>query len=93
MVIAYDMNRLTLWLMARAALVDTVTLVNLVSQTRSVPEFIGKNCTPDAIAPALLALLRDPSAQMSAMSDTMQRLGRGGMSPGLRAAHSVLEAI
>ena len=93
MVIAYDMNRLTLWLMARAALVDTVTLVNLVSQTRSVPEFIGKNCTPDAIAPALLALLRDPSAQMSAMSDTMQRLGRGGMPPGLRAAHSVLEAI
>jgi lipid-A-disaccharide synthase len=93
MVIAYDMNRLTLWLMALAALVDTVTLVNLVSQTRSVPEFIGKNCTPDAIAPALLALLRDPSAQMSAMSDTMQRLGRGGMPPGLRAAHSVLEAI
>jgi lipid-A-disaccharide synthase len=42
MVIAYDMHPLTLWLMRRAALVDTVTLVNLVSETRAVPEFIGR---------------------------------------------------
>lgn len=93
MVIAYDMNRLTLWLMARAALVDTVTLVNLVSETRSVPEFIGKNCTPDKIAPALLALLNDPSMQSDAMEATMQRLGRGGEAPAMRAAKSVLEAL
>ena len=93
MVIAYDMNRLTLWLMARAALVDTVTLVNLVSQTRSVPEYIGKNCTPDKIAPALLALLDHPAAQNAAMDVTMQRLGRGGEAPAMRAAKSVLEAL
>ena len=41
MVIAYDMNRLTLWLMRRAARVDTVTLVNLVSDTRVIPEKTG----------------------------------------------------
>ena len=93
MVIAYDMNRLTLWLMRRAAQVDTVTLVNLVSETRVVPEFIGARCQPDLIAPALEALLADPSGQTQAMQVTMQRLGQGGDPPGLRAARSVLAAL
>jgi lipid-A-disaccharide synthase len=93
MVIAYDMNRLTLWLMRSAARVDTVTLVNLVSETRVVPEFIGARCQPDLIAPALEALLADPSGQTQAMQVTMQRLGQGGDLPGLRAARSVLAAL
>ena len=93
MVIAYDMNRLTLWLMRSAARVDTVTLVNLVSETRVVPEFIGARCQPDLIAPALEALLADPSSQTQAMQVTMQRLGQGGDAPGLRAARSVLAAL
>ena len=41
MVIAYKMHPLTHWLTQRALLIDTVTLVNLVSETRVVPEFIG----------------------------------------------------
>ncbi len=93
MVIAYDMNRATLWLMQRAALIDTVTLVNLVSGTRTVPEFIGKDCRADRIAPALLALMQDSTAQQAAMDLTMERLGRGGEPPGLRAARSVLAAL
>lgn len=93
MVIAYDMNRLTLWLMARMARVDTVTLVNLVSDTRAVPEFIGANCRAERIAPALLDVLANPTAQQSAMASTMQRLGKGGEDPALRAARSVLWAI
>lgn len=93
MVIAYDMHPLTLWLMRRAALIDTVTLVNLVSDTRVVPEFIGPDCRPDLIAPALEAVMADPSEQRAAMALTMQRLGQGGEPPGLRAARSVLQAI
>jgi lipid-A-disaccharide synthase len=58
-----------------------------------VPEFIGKNCTPEKIAPALLALLDDPAAQNAAMAVTMLRLGRGGEPPALRAAKSVLGAL
>lgn len=96
MVIAYDMHPLTLWLMRRAARVDTVTLVNLVSETRAVPEFIGRDCRADLIAPVLGDLMaqglrRDVQAQ--AMALTMQRLGQGGDPPGLRAARSVLGAI
>lgn len=93
MVIAYDMHPATLWLMRRAALIDTVTLVNLVSDSRVVPEFIGKACRADRIAPALLDLLANPQAQDAAMQLTMQRLGKGGEPPGLRAAQSVLAAL
>jgi lipid-A-disaccharide synthase len=96
MVIAYDMNPLSLWLMKRAALIDTVTLVNLVSETRHVTEFIGKNCRADLIAPALMALTTEGparTAQTEAMALTMQRLGLGGEAPGLRAARSVLGAL
>ncbi len=93
MVIAYDMHPISLWLMRRAALVDTVTLVNLVSETRVVPEFIGPAARADSIAPALEALLQDSVAQKAAMALTMERLGKGGEPPGLRAARSVLKAL
>ena len=90
MVIAYQMHPVTFWLMRRMALVDTVTLVNLVSDTRSVPELLGPACTPDAIAAALTKVLDNPADQRAAMRLTMQRLGQGGEAPGLRAARSVL---
>jgi len=95
MVIAYDMHPLSMWLMQRMALTDTVTLVNLVSETRVVPEYLGARCRPELIAPSLLALLDGPgrAAQIAAMAVTMQRLGQGGEAPGLRAAHAVLAAI
>ena len=73
--------------------VDTVTLVNLVSDTRAVPEFIGKNCRPDPIARALLGVLDAPEAQTEAMALTMERLGRSGPHPGDRAAQAVLEGL
>ncbi len=93
MVIAYDMHPATLWLMRRAALIDTVTLVNLVSETRVVPEFIGPDCRAELIAPEVLRLMAGPSGQDAAMALTMQRLGQGGDAPGLRAARSVLAVL
>lgn len=93
MVIAHDFNRLTWWLMKRAALIDTVTLVNIVSETRAVPEFLGPACQPGPIAGALDRLITDPSAraaQIAAADLTMERLGQGGEAPGLRAARAVL---
>jgi lipid-A-disaccharide synthase len=41
----------------------------------------------------VLDLLADPSRQRAAMDLTMQRLGRGGEDPGLRAARSVLSVL
>ena len=96
MVIGYDMAPLTRFLMARMLRIDTVTLVNLVSETRAVPEFLGRECRAERMAPALAALLRDGperAAQRAAMAETMARLGRDGPPPGRRAADSVLEFL
>jgi len=93
MVIAYDMNWLSRMLISRLLRVDTVTLVNLVAESRTVPEFLGPRCRADLIAPALAALIPDGparAAQSQAMALTMDRLGKGGEAPGLRAARSVL---
>nr|WP_272874378.1 lipid-A-disaccharide synthase [Pseudaestuariivita rosea] len=93
MVIAYDMNWLSRTLIARMLQIDTVTLVNLVSDTRVVPEFLGRNCQPPPIARALSDVLTNPTPQTEAMQLTMQRLGQGGTPPGLRAAQAVLDGL
>jgi lipid-A-disaccharide synthase len=95
MVIAHDFNRLTWWMMKRAALIDTVTLVNIVSDSRAVPEYLGPACRPAPIAEALDHLMTDKDArdrQIAAMDLTLQRLGLGQEAPGLRAARSVLRS-
>ncbi len=93
MVIAYDMSWLSRQIIGRMLKVDTVTLVNLVSDTRAVPEFIGANCRPGPIAQSVVSVLDNPDAQKSAMALTMQRLGQGGEAPGLRAARAVLARL
>ena len=93
MVIAYDMSPLSRFIISRMMLVDTVTLVNLVSDTRVVPEFIGKACTAQAIAKGLEDVIASPNSQRAAMALTMERLGRGGQAPGLRAAEAVLDGL
>lgn len=93
MVIAYDTHWLTRAIMARMLLTDTVTLVNLVSDTRVVPEFLGKDCRPAPIAAALSRLLAAPDAQREAMRLCMDRLGRNAEPPGLRAARAVLDGM
>ncbi len=93
MVIAYDMAWLSRKIISRMLKIDTVTLVNLVSETRVVPEFIGEDCRAELIGPALLEALAHPEAQIAAMELTMERLGRGGEPPGLRAARPVLARL
>ena len=93
MVVAYTFNWLTWQIMKRMALIDTVTLVNLVSDTRVVPECLGPDCTPENIVNALLKLRANPDEQAQAMALTMIRLGRGGAEPGLRAAKAVIDRL
>ncbi len=93
MVIAYDMNWLSRQIIGRMLKVDTVTLVNLVAESRTIPEFIGADCKPAKIAEGLKAVMAAPGAQLEAMALTMSRLGRGEEPPGLRAARSVLARI
>jgi lipid-A-disaccharide synthase len=96
MVIAYDGNPVTAFIVRRLVRIDTATLVNLVTETRAVPEFLFENCTAERITPAVRSLLADPAAaagQRAAAARAMDLLGRGREPPGLRAARSVLAAI
>jgi lipid-A-disaccharide synthase len=93
MVIAYDMGLVSRVIIGAMLRVDTVTLVNLVSETRDVPEFIGKNCKADLIAPALAQILQNPQAQEHAMRTTMERLGQGDLALADRAAQAVLARL
>ncbi len=73
--------------------VPTIVLPNLVTGDRSVPEFIGDDCTPDRLAAALAPLVGDGPerrAQLDAMArlDRLMRLDAG--SPSERAAAIVL---
>ncbi|WP_209503978.1 MULTISPECIES: lipid-A-disaccharide synthase [unclassified Ruegeria] len=93
MVIAYKLNWLTQKMAERMVKLDTVTLVNLVSETRAVPECLLNDCQPEMIAKALHDVTNAPDAQKLAMNLTMERLGRGGDAPGLRAARAVLDRM
>jgi Lipid A disaccharide synthetase len=57
---------------------------------------LEKACQPAALAGALCDLLenhRARAAQQSAAALTMERLGKGGEAPGLRAARAVLDGL
>jgi len=93
MVIAYRFQWLTWRIMKLMAMIDTVTLVNLVTCSRFVPECLGPNCTAEKIVAALKHVANDPSDQKRAMAMTMKQLGQGGEAPGLRAARAVLDRL
>lgn len=93
MVMAYKTQWLT-WQIARhMILTDTASLVNLVSETRVVPECLNADCAPPRIAAELQQVRQHLNTQVEAMTLTMQRLGLGGEDPGLRAARSVLAKV
>ncbi|MCV2875725.1 lipid-A-disaccharide synthase [Rhodobacteraceae bacterium XHP0102] len=100
MVIAYDMAPVSRMLMRWMLKIDTVTLVNLVSETRHIPEFLGKAFDPAAVMAALSRLTRDPearAAQIAAADLTMARLGArlgaGDEGQARRAAEAVLRVL
>lgn len=93
MVIAYKMNWLTQKIVERKLLIDTVTLVNLVTETRVVPEYLASECIPAKIEAGLSHVLNTGDTQSAAFDLTMERLGRGGEAPGLRAARAILDGL
>ena len=74
-------------------LADTANLVNLVSDTRTVPECISEACTAEGLSANLQSVIDAPDAQRAVMAITMERLGAGGEEPGLRAAKAVLNGL
>ena len=96
MVAAYRTTWLTAQIVRRVVTVPSANLVNLVTQSEVVPEFLQEYCTPDSLHGALTPLISDPAAgdaQRAAFDATMTALGRGGTPPSTRAAQSVLQFL
>jgi lipid-A-disaccharide synthase len=96
MAVTYRVNRLTAWLVRRVVKVKYVNLVNLLLDRPLVPELLMEDCTPERLAAAMRRLLGDPAArdeQRRGFALALDRLGRGGFSPSLRAADEVLAVI
>jgi len=95
-VIAYRANPVTAWLLRRVVKAPYANLVNLILGREAIPELLLEECTPDRLSSAVAVLLRNGAAraeQIDAYREGLERLGRGGLSPALRAADKVLEII
>ncbi|MCF6273008.1 MAG: lipid-A-disaccharide synthase [Rhodobacteraceae bacterium] len=93
MVIGYKTNWLTAAIMRKAMLAPSFTLVNLLTESKAVPEFEPRLCTVENLLGAMKTLLEDPLAratQIAAGERAIMALGRGGPDPARRAARSVL---
>lgn len=96
MVIAYQFNRLTTYVVKKKIKIDTATLVNLLTETRDIPEFLFEACKAQDISAAVMTLLNDPAARKRQIANgdrAMALLGQGSQAPGLRAAKAVLAQI
>ena len=79
MVIGYDLSWLSRQIIGSMLLVDTVTLVNLITSTRAVPELLGKNLTPENLFIELKKIVSDTSeqtTQIDILNQTMISLGQ-----------------
>jgi lipid-A-disaccharide synthase len=95
-VIAYRVSPLTHAVARRMFKVEHAHLLNLILGRTVVPELIQQDCTPERLAAAVGHLLSDAgarTAQIEACEEGLRRLGQGGVSPGLRAADTVLAVI
>lgn len=96
MVVTYKVSALSAWFARRLIQVPNVAMPNLIAGRTIVPELLQENCTPEAIADALDALLRGTEAratQKAALAEVCAKLGRDGPKPSERAAAVVLSMI
>lgn len=92
-VMGYKLGWLTFKLMRPLIHAPYATLVNIILGREAIPEFIQEDCTPEKLAAALLALLRDEAArlrQLRDLDDAVKSLGVGEEAPSLRAAQALL---
>jgi lipid-A-disaccharide synthase len=96
MVVAYRLGALTYQLVRHFVHVKYMTLANILLDRPAVPEFLQYACTGRALAEAALPLLLHESArtrQQKDLAEAMEKLGRGGELPSLRAARALLEFV
>ncbi|MBW6397865.1 lipid-A-disaccharide synthase [Roseomonas sp. HJA6] len=95
-VVAYRVNAVTAAIVRRLVKVPHASLVNLLAEREVVPERLQENCTPEALAEALVAPLLDPDVAARQRAGFTEALGHLRAPEGLpseAAAVAVLQAI
>lgn len=91
-VIAYKIGAFSGWVARFLIKTPWVCMVNILLNKSVVPEFLQENCTPEKLAPAVGALLRDKNARLlqeEAMKEAIFLL----KAPPERAAKVVLDEV
>ncbi|MEM9715897.1 MAG: lipid-A-disaccharide synthase [Pseudomonadota bacterium] len=93
-VVAYQANRATTRMVKKMALIDTANLINILTDTRDVPEFLFEAATPENLTAAIEALLTDPNkaaAQKRLAAKAIQFLTPSEDKPAARSVLRFLE--
>ena len=93
MIVAYKANWITTKMVKKLAKIDTANLINIITDTKVIPEHLFENCTVENITESLRSLLNNDNNQIKAMEETMNRLGADHKDIHLLAANSVLNNI
>jgi lipid-A-disaccharide synthase len=91
-IVTYRLSPLTYALARRAVRVDHIAMANLVAGRRVVPELIQDEATPETLAQAALAWLRDPTARTRAAEGLREARGRLGPPGAADRAAAVMAA-
>ncbi len=96
MVVTYQVNPVTAWLLRRMLNIRYVALVNVILNREVLPELLQENCNPKMLADTLIGLLQDPTArevQKREVKEALLQLGEGDEPPSRRAASAILEFL
>ncbi|MBP0463017.1 lipid-A-disaccharide synthase [Roseomonas sp. PWR1] len=95
-VVAYRVNPITAAIVRRLVKVPHASLVNLLAEREVVPERLQEDCTPEALAEALLAPMLDPAvaaAQRAGFAEALAHLRAPEGLPSQAAAEAVLRML
>ena len=91
MVIGYDMSSFSKVIIGLMLRTDTVTLVNLISGNRNIPECIGSNFNQENLFLEMVRVYSNNRCQITDFSTTMDLLGNTETPPNVRAANSLIK--
>ena len=90
MVIGYDLNSLSRLIISSLLRTDTVTLVNLITGNRNIPECIGSNLNVENLFLEMVRVYSNKQNQLNDFKLTMNLLGDNEVYPHVRAANSLI---
>lgn len=91
MVIGYDLNYLSRQIIRFMLLTNSITLVNLITGNRNIPECIGENFNAENLFLEMVRVYSESENQIKDFTTAMNLLGNKDKAPNVRAAESLIK--